>query len=173
MLANIRPSGKFLMEDLYYAGGLRAVLDRLRDLLNLECMTVSGRTLGQATVTASAPNGTESVSATAILRVTPGRLSIASITYRVQRHGVLVSLWTRDAAGKSVSDATVLGLVRRNGRAYVSTRAETGPAGRTTYRIPLPKLGGCLSTTVRRASAAGFAWDGKTPRNRICLPKPR
>jgi dihydroxy-acid dehydratase len=46
-IANIRPSGKYLMEDLYYAGGLRAVLDRLRDLLNLDCRTVSGRTLGQ------------------------------------------------------------------------------------------------------------------------------
>ena len=33
-LANIRPSGKFLMEDFYYAGGLRGVLDRLRDLLH-------------------------------------------------------------------------------------------------------------------------------------------
>ena len=31
-LANIRPSGKFLMEDFYYAGGLRGLLDRLRDL---------------------------------------------------------------------------------------------------------------------------------------------
>src|SRR5688500_6839222 len=46
-IANIRPSGKYLMEDLYYAGGLRAVLDRLRDLLNLDCRTVSGRTLGE------------------------------------------------------------------------------------------------------------------------------
>jgi dihydroxy-acid dehydratase len=46
-IANIRPSGKYLMEDLYYAGGLRAVLDRLRDLLTLECRTVSGRTLGE------------------------------------------------------------------------------------------------------------------------------
>jgi dihydroxy-acid dehydratase len=46
-LANIRPSGKFLMEDLYYAGGLRAVLDRLRDLLDTTCVTVTGRTLGE------------------------------------------------------------------------------------------------------------------------------
>ena len=46
-LANIRPSGKFLMEDLYYAGGLRGVLDRLRDLLHTECLTVTGRTLAQ------------------------------------------------------------------------------------------------------------------------------
>jgi dihydroxy-acid dehydratase len=45
-LANIRPSGAFLMEDFYYAGGLRGVLDRLRDLLHTECVTVNGRTLG-------------------------------------------------------------------------------------------------------------------------------
>jgi dihydroxy-acid dehydratase len=46
-LANIRPSGQYLMEDFFYAGGLRGALDRLRDLLNLECRTVNGRTLGQ------------------------------------------------------------------------------------------------------------------------------
>jgi dihydroxy-acid dehydratase len=46
-LANIRPSGAFLMEDLYYAGGLRGVLDRLRDLLHTGCLTVTGRTLAQ------------------------------------------------------------------------------------------------------------------------------
>ena len=46
-LANIRPSGKYLMEDFFYAGGLRGVLDRLRDLLHLDCRTVNGRTLGE------------------------------------------------------------------------------------------------------------------------------
>jgi dihydroxy-acid dehydratase len=45
-LANIRPSGKFLMEDFYYAGGLCALLDRLRDCLHTECLTVNGQTLG-------------------------------------------------------------------------------------------------------------------------------
>jgi dihydroxy-acid dehydratase len=48
LLANVRPSGdKYLMEDFYYAGGLRALLHELRDLLNLDCMTVNGRTLGE------------------------------------------------------------------------------------------------------------------------------
>jgi dihydroxy-acid dehydratase len=46
-IGNIRPSGKFLMEDFYYAGGLRALLDRLRDLLHTDCMTVNGLALGQ------------------------------------------------------------------------------------------------------------------------------
>jgi dihydroxy-acid dehydratase len=46
MIANLRPSGQFLMEDFYYAGGLRALLNEIRDLLNLDALTVSGRTLG-------------------------------------------------------------------------------------------------------------------------------
>ena len=47
VLANIRPSGEFLMEDFYYAGGLRALMAQIRDLLNLDCPTVNGKTLGQ------------------------------------------------------------------------------------------------------------------------------
>ncbi|MGH9609474.1 MAG: L-arabinonate dehydratase [Bryobacteraceae bacterium] len=47
VLANIRPSGAFLMEDFYYAGGLRALLAEIRDLLHLECITVNGRSLGE------------------------------------------------------------------------------------------------------------------------------
>jgi dihydroxy-acid dehydratase len=48
LLANVRPSGeKYLMEDFYYAGGLRALLAQLGDLLQLDCPTVSGRTLGE------------------------------------------------------------------------------------------------------------------------------
>jgi dihydroxy-acid dehydratase len=47
MIANIRPSGEYLMEDFYYAGGLRALLRELRESLSLDCLTVSGQTLGQ------------------------------------------------------------------------------------------------------------------------------
>lgn len=48
VLANIRPAGKqYLMEDFYYAGGLRALLANLKEDLNLDCLTVNGRTLGE------------------------------------------------------------------------------------------------------------------------------
>jgi dihydroxy-acid dehydratase len=48
LLANVRPSGdKYLMEDFYYAGGLRALLAELKDLLSLKCKTVNGKTLGE------------------------------------------------------------------------------------------------------------------------------
>ena len=44
-LANIRPSGRYLMEDFFYAGGLPGLMDRLRGHLHLDCLTVTGRTV--------------------------------------------------------------------------------------------------------------------------------
>jgi dihydroxy-acid dehydratase len=49
VIANIRPSGdQYLMEDFYYAGGMRGLMSRLRDggLLHLDAMTVTGQTVG-------------------------------------------------------------------------------------------------------------------------------
>jgi len=46
VLANIRPNGEFLMEDFYYAGGLRALMAEIGDLLALDCVTVNGETMG-------------------------------------------------------------------------------------------------------------------------------
>jgi dihydroxy-acid dehydratase len=45
LLANLQPSGKFFMEDLYYAGGLPALLKELDTFLNKECITVNGKTI--------------------------------------------------------------------------------------------------------------------------------
>ncbi len=47
VLANIRPAGVHLMEDFYYAGGLRALLAQVADALALDCRTVNGCTLGE------------------------------------------------------------------------------------------------------------------------------
>jgi dihydroxy-acid dehydratase len=47
VLANVRPAGQYLMEDFYYAGGLRALMNEIAPLLNLDCATVNGKTLGE------------------------------------------------------------------------------------------------------------------------------
>ena len=47
LIADLRPAGRFLMEDLYYAGGSRGLLGRLSPLLALDCATVNGRTLAE------------------------------------------------------------------------------------------------------------------------------
>src|SRR5215468_7024549 len=46
LLVNVKPSGKYLMEDFFYAGGLPAVLRELLPLLHRNAFTVSGNTLG-------------------------------------------------------------------------------------------------------------------------------
>src|SRR5688572_26435450 len=57
LLANVRPSGeRYLMEGFYYAGGLRALLAELKDLLRLDCRTVNGKTLGENLAGASIYN---------------------------------------------------------------------------------------------------------------------
>jgi dihydroxy-acid dehydratase len=46
VIANLRPTGEFLMEDFYYAGGLPAFLKALAPLLKMDCGTVTGQSLG-------------------------------------------------------------------------------------------------------------------------------
>src|ERR1700689_4381643 len=47
VIANITPSGKYLMEDFFYAGGLRALMWQMQELLDLSCLTVNGRSVGE------------------------------------------------------------------------------------------------------------------------------
>ena len=44
LLVNLMPSGKYLMEDFYYAGGLPIVIQELKHLLHMDTVTVNGRT---------------------------------------------------------------------------------------------------------------------------------
>lgn len=47
MIVNLKPSGRFLMDRLFQAGGLPAVMRELTDRLQLDCLTVSGKTLAE------------------------------------------------------------------------------------------------------------------------------
>lgn len=55
-IANLRPSGAYLMEDFFYAGGLSALLNRLGSLLDRDTASVNGRTLGDNIVDALCHN---------------------------------------------------------------------------------------------------------------------
>jgi dihydroxy-acid dehydratase len=54
--ANLFPSGEYLMEDFYFAGGLTAQLAKLSEHLALDAITVEGRTLGEALASAKCYN---------------------------------------------------------------------------------------------------------------------
>ncbi len=48
VIGNVRPSGSnYLMEDFFYAGGIRGLMNRMTQHLHLDCVTVTGRTLGE------------------------------------------------------------------------------------------------------------------------------
>jgi len=61
VLVDLKPTGQHYMEDLHKAGGAAAILREIRPLLNLDCLTVSGRTLGENIDAAPAPFAQEVV----------------------------------------------------------------------------------------------------------------
>jgi dihydroxy-acid dehydratase len=46
-IVDVKPSGEYLMEDLFHAGGVPAVMNRIQDLLRCDCETVNGKTIGE------------------------------------------------------------------------------------------------------------------------------
>ena len=105
LLANIRPSGNYLMEDFYYAGGLPALLRVLAPHLDLNCLTVTGKTLG------------ENVAATEIYNTEV----IRSLENPVLPHGGLAILRGNLAPNGAVIKASAAEprLLKHSGRAIV------------------------------------------------------
>jgi dihydroxy-acid dehydratase len=56
LIANLQPSGKYFMEDLFYSGGLPAVLKELDHILHRDCITVNGKTISENYSTARSCN---------------------------------------------------------------------------------------------------------------------
>ncbi len=50
-IVNVKPSGEYLMEDLFHAGGVPAVMNRIAGLLHGDCVTVNGKTIGENVAT--------------------------------------------------------------------------------------------------------------------------
>ena len=55
-ILNLMPSGDYLMEDFYYAGGLPAVIREMADLVHKDAITVNGKTMGENTADAECHN---------------------------------------------------------------------------------------------------------------------
>ncbi|HKU04600.1 MAG TPA: L-arabinonate dehydratase [Bradyrhizobium sp.] len=57
VIANVRPSGDtYLMEDFFYAGGLPGLMSRIKQHLHLDCITVTGKTIGDNIANAEVHN---------------------------------------------------------------------------------------------------------------------
>ena len=124
----------------------------------------AGRLLGSGTVTATAGRGTVVGSANVVVRA--ATLRIAAVTYRSTSRGVEATLAAVDAQRRPVPGTSLTLVVRLDDRRVARARAVTGAAGKARLRLPPGR--GCFTLVVARATAQGFTWDGRTPRNRVC-----
>jgi dihydroxy-acid dehydratase len=107
VLVNLKPVGNGYMEDFFASGGMGALLRELKPLLHLDCMTVTGETLGERLAAEAAPHVDRSI--------------IAARDEPYEPHGGLVALFGNLAPGgailkRSAADAR---LFEHEGRAVV------------------------------------------------------
>lgn len=110
-IANVKPSGQYLMEDFFYAGGLPAVMKELLPLLHTDALTVSGRTLGREVRDTDVRD----------------RKLIRPLDRPLNREGGTAVLYGNLAPDGAVIKQTAASphLLRHRGRAYVFERYET------------------------------------------------
>jgi dihydroxy-acid dehydratase len=106
VLVDLKPTGQHYMSDLYAAGGIGAVLRELKPLLKLDCMTVSGKTLGERL--AEEPSWVD-------------RAVVREFRNAVSSHGGLVTLFGSLAPNGAIlkRSAADPGLFEKEGRAVV------------------------------------------------------
>lgn len=90
LLVNLMPSGQYLMEDFYYAGGVPAVMKELSRTLHLDAMTVSGKTIGEEI--ANAPCYSREVIATWDEPVQPAGSSTAVLRGNLAPNGAVLKI---------------------------------------------------------------------------------
>lgn len=109
-IVNLMPSGKYLMEDFYYAGGLPAVIRELGGLIHRDALTVNGRTIGENT--AGAPCHDRDVIRTLDAPLTPTG-GLAVLRGNLCPDGAIIK-----------PSAASPGLMRHRGRAVVFEHIE-------------------------------------------------
>lgn len=111
LLVNLMPSGQYLMEDFYYAGGVPAVMRELSSVLHLDEMTVSGKTIGEAI--ADAPCYDRNVIATWDSPVQPAGSSTVVLKGNLAPNGAVLKI-----------SAATPSLLKHRGPALVFDRNE-------------------------------------------------
>ena len=109
-IVNLMPSGQYLMEDFYYAGGLPAVIRELGGVIHRDALTVNGRTIGENT--AGAPCHDRDVIRTLDAPLTPTG-GLAVLKGNLCPDGAIIK-----------PSAASPGLMRHRGRAVVFENVE-------------------------------------------------
>ncbi len=111
VLLDLKPSGQHYMEDFHHAGGMATLLRELKPLLNLDALTVTGRTLGEE-----------------LERAGPGFAQdvVRSAAAPIYPQGGIAVLWGNLAPGGAIikQSAAHPGLMEHEGRAVVFDNLE-------------------------------------------------
>jgi L-arabonate dehydrase len=153
LLVDLLPSGRHFMEDLHHAGGMPAVVRELRDHLDLDVATVSGRTLGE--VCADAESWRPEV--------------VRSVAEPVQRPGLGVAVLRGNLAPDGAlikQSAASERLLRHRGRALVFDSIEE-----YAERIDDPALDVDADTVLVLRHAGPRGYPGMPEVGQLALPK--
>ncbi|GAA4535819.1 IlvD/Edd family dehydratase [Amycolatopsis samaneae] len=156
VLVDLMPSGRFLMEDFAYAGGLPAVLRELGDLLRTDVPTVTGRTIGENVD--GAPRWNDEV------------IRTRDAPFRPAGSGTVVlrgSLCPRGAVLK-ISAASPR-LLRHRGRALVFDRVEDYVAVCEDPDLPVDESTVLVVRNAGPRGYPGFPEVGNMPMPRVLL----
>jgi dihydroxy-acid dehydratase len=100
-VVNVKPSGEYLMEDLFHAGGVPAVMNRIAGLLHGDCVTVNGKTIGENVATTVSRDDN-------VIRTISAEGGIAMLHGNLAPNGAVIKVTAASAE-----------LLRHRGRAYV------------------------------------------------------
>jgi dihydroxy-acid dehydratase len=154
-LANIRPSGEYLMEDFFYAGGLPAVMRELLPLLHGDCITVNGATIRQNVENAPCHN----------------RAVVRELANPLHAEGGTVVLYGNLAPNGAVLKQTAATpeLLQHKGRAYVFNGHDEMLSGVDRLDLPVDKDTVLVMKNAGPKGAPGFPEWGHIPMPKVLL----
>jgi dihydroxy-acid dehydratase len=154
-IVNVKPSGEYLMEDLFYAGGIPSVMHRVRDSLHQDCETVNGKTIGENIAAAAVKND-------AVIRPLDHPLyaegGIAVLHGNLAPRGAVIK---QSAASQE--------LLRHRGRAYVFETRDEMLAGVDRDDLPVDRDTVLVMRNCGPKGAPGFPEWGHIPMPRKLL----
>jgi dihydroxy-acid dehydratase len=154
-IANVKPSGEYLMEDFFYAGGLPAIMRELLPNLHGDCITVTGRTVRENVATAECYN----------------REVIRTLAVPLHPEGGTIVLRGNLAPDGAVLKQTAAspGLLQHRGRAYVFESNDDMLAQINREDLPVTKDSVLVMKNCGPKGAPGFPEWGHIPIPQVLL----
>mgnify|MGYP000390614109 CR=1 FL=1 len=154
-LTNIRPSGEFLMEDFFFAGGVPAVMRELLPLLHRDCITANGKTIGENVENAPCHN----------------REVVRELANPLHPEGGTVVLYGNLAPNGAVLKQTAASaeLLQHKGKAYVFNSHDEMLSGVDRLDLPVDATTVLVMKNGGPKGAPGFPEWGHIPMPMVLL----